>query len=88
MKMLLIYVSCCRLPASIVLETEMHKRKHLTLDHKVCCYTGDQEVLMVEQLITTPQIPTGKVIAEGVSFDDYMVQYAGEHCEWVRGYVK
>lgn len=42
---------------------------------------------MVEQTITVSQIPTGKILAESVSFEDYMARYAGEHCEWVRGYV-
>jgi Uma2 family endonuclease len=32
-------------------------------------------------------LPAGIVIAHGVSLDDYMEHYAGEHCEWIEGYV-
>ncbi len=31
--------------------------------------------------------PTGTMIAEGVSVDDYMERYAENHCEWVDGKV-
>ena len=42
---------------------------------------------MVEQSITAPPVPKGKIIAEGVAFDDYMERYASDYCEWVRGVV-
>jgi Uma2 family endonuclease len=31
--------------------------------------------------------PSGTIIAEQVSLDDYMAQYAQHHCEWVEGMV-
>lgn len=31
--------------------------------------------------------PSGVIIAENVSAEEYMEKYAGERCEWVRGYV-
>ena len=42
---------------------------------------------MAEQTIVTSLIPLGNIVAERMSFDDYMQRYAGEHYEWVRGYV-
>lgn len=33
------------------------------------------------------RIPSGRIIATGVSFDDYMEQYAAQSCEWVDGMV-
>ncbi len=32
-------------------------------------------------------LPSGTIIATGVSLDDYMEHYAAQHCEWVEGYV-
>lgn len=34
-----------------------------------------------------PKIPSGKIIATGVSADEYMEKYAEQRAEWVRGYV-
>jgi len=38
-------------------------------------------------LIEAIYLPSGEIIAENVTADDYMEHYAADHHEWVRGYV-
>ncbi len=37
--------------------------------------------------LTITRQPAGKIVASGVSENDYMEHYAADHHEWVRGYV-
>jgi Uma2 family endonuclease len=36
---------------------------------------------------TLAYVPYGKIVATGVSAEEYMSRYAADHYEWVRGYV-
>ena len=42
---------------------------------------------MAEPAVAAPIRPVGRIVAEGVTFDDYLQHYAEHFHEWVRGYV-
>ncbi len=42
---------------------------------------------MAESAVAAPAKPVGRIVAQGVTFDDYLLCYAEQYHEWVRGYV-
>ena len=42
---------------------------------------------MAEPAVAAPARPVGRIVAEEVTFDDYLQHYAEDYHEWVRGYV-
>ena len=42
---------------------------------------------MAESAVAAPVKPVGRIVARNVTFDDYLLCYAEQYHEWVRGYV-